>query len=120
MTARDRREHARIGQSFKVKLSKAGMLHPFEGKTENMNQVGAFIKTKDWRHFQVNDEAVIEVILPPFFSGQDVPIGLQGEAVIANVDEENNGVAVQFVKSLKQFERTDRVELPGGIRYKRM
>ena len=70
-----------------------------------MSQTGAFIRTENWSSFQVNDEAIVTCFLPPDFSGQDEFIGLQGEVTIRRLDPENKCVAVEFVKSFRQFER---------------
>ena len=63
------------------------------------------MRTEDWSSFQVNDEAIVICFLPPDFSGQDEFIGLQGEAIIRRLDPANKCVAVEFVKSFRQFER---------------
>ena len=64
--------------------------------------------------------ATITVYLPPIFSGQDGIIGLQGSARITRVDEDDEGVAVQFLQNFKQFERIEEMDIPGKIRYKNL
>ena len=118
MTNREKRKHIRIKRSFRTKLSKTSLAQPVEGNTLNVSQGGAYIKTKDWNSFKPNDKTTITVYLPPIFSGQDGTIGLQGSAVITRVDEDEEGVAVQFLQNLKQFERIEEMEIPGKIRYK--
>lgn len=120
MRSSDKRKQVRIKQRFKTRLSKEGMLHSLEGTTVSVSQAGAFIKTKDWHSFQTNDKTIITVYLPPVFTGQDATIGLQGSAVISRVDEDNEGVAVQFLKNFKQFERIDEMKIPGKIKYKKL
>jgi hypothetical protein len=120
MTTRDKRKHVRITQFFEAKLSKAGTSHSIAGQTENVSQGGAFIKTKDWHSLKPNDKTTVTVFLPPLFTGQDATIGLQGSAVINRIDEENEGVAVEFLQNFKQFERIEEMEIPGKIRYKQL
>jgi hypothetical protein len=120
MTTLDKRKHFRIKRFFRAKLSKAGTSHSIEGRTENVSQGGAFIKTKDWHSLKPNDKTTITVFLPPLFTGQDGTIGLQGPAVINRVDEENEGVAVEFLQNFKQFDRIEEMKLPGKIRYENL
>jgi hypothetical protein len=44
---------------------------------------------------------------PPDFTGQNKTIVLQGDAVITRIDQENEGVAVEFINALRGFERTN-------------
>ena len=74
-----------------------------EGISVDISQEGAFIKIKNWQSFKVRDHAVVAFCLPPKFTGQDETIGLQGGAVVARVDEVYKGIAVKFIKKLKQF-----------------
>ena len=46
---------------------------------------------------------MVAFCLPPKFTGQKKTIGLQGGAVVARVDEVYKGIAVKFIKKLKQF-----------------
>jgi hypothetical protein len=120
MTTREKREHMRLKRIFRAKLARDASRHTVEGNTENVSQTGAFIKTKDWHSFKPNDKTTVTVYLPPIFSGQDETIGLQGSAIITRVDEENEGVAVQFLQNFKQFERIEDMKIPGKIRYKNL
>lgn len=106
--------------AFRTELSRRSAAPPIEGVAENLSQGGAFIKTTDWRSFQTNERTLITIFIGPEFSGQDATIGLQGEAVISRVDPENEGIAVRFTKSFKQFEPIDRVDVAGKVRYKRL
>jgi hypothetical protein len=45
---------------------------------------------------------------------------LQGNAVISRIDQDNEGIGVEFIKSLKQFERVTISEVAGKIRYKKL
>ena len=120
MTTRDKRKHIRLQKHFRAKLSKEGAPDSIEGNTENVSQGGAFIKTKDWQSFKPNDKTTITVFLPPFFTGQDGTIGLQGSGIISRIDEENEGVAVEFLENFKHFERIEEMEIPGKLKYKNL
>jgi hypothetical protein len=120
MTDQEKRKYIRIKRFFRTELSKDGMSQPVKGNTENVSQGGAYIKTKDWHSFKPNDKTTVTVYLPPIFSGQDGIIGLQGSAIITRVDEDDEGVAVQFLQNFKQFERIEEMDIPGKIRYKNL
>jgi hypothetical protein len=105
---------------FRATLAKSGLPDGVEGQTENLSQGGAFVRTSDWRSFQVNDRALLTLFLPPAFSGQDATIGLRGAAIVTRTDEEKEGVALQFVRSFRQFERIDDPDVPGKLRYKKL
>jgi hypothetical protein len=120
MTNQEKRKYIRIKRLFRAQLSKDGMSHPAEGNTVNVSQGGAYIRTKDWQSFKPNDKTTVTVYLPPIFSGQDGIIGLQGSARITRVDEDDEGVAVQFLQNFKQFERIEDMDIPGKIRYKNL
>ena len=120
MTHQEKRKHIRLKRHFKARLSKDGMSRPIEGNTENVSQGGAYIKTKDWHSFKPDDKSTITLYLPPIFSGQEGTIGLQGSAIVTRVDENDEGVAVQFLQNFKQFERIEKMDIPGKIRYKNL
>ncbi len=116
----DQRKSPRIPQRFQVKFLKQGFDLTLDGLTANVSQKGAFIKTKHWRSLQAGDPAVFTFYLPPDFTGQDKIVGLQGAAVITRIDQENEGIGVQFIKSLKQFEPVTIAEVAGKTRYKKL
>ena len=120
MAARDKRKDIRVTQYLRAKLAKADLPNGIEGETENLSQGGAFVRTSDWGSFQVNERTVVTLFLPPAFSGQKATIGLQGAAIITRIDEENEGVALEFVRSFRQFERIDEPEVSGKFRYKKL
>ena len=101
----DRRREPRFTWRFPVRFYGKGPNLRFEGTTVNMSQMGAFIRTEDWSAFQGNDKAIVTCYLLPDYTGQDEFICLQGEATIRRLDPVNKCVAVEFVKSFKQFER---------------
>lgn len=103
-----------------MKFLKQGINLTLDGKTANLSQKGAFIRTKYYRSLQAGDPAVFTFFLPPNFTGQDKVVGLQGSAVITRVDQENEGIGVEFIKNLKQFEPVTVAEVAGKARYKKL
>ena len=95
-----------------VKLLKKGQDAPIKGMTEYLNKESTFIKTKDWQSFQVGDSTILRFILPTDYAG------FQGEAIVQDIDQENEGVMVEFVRSFKQFQSFSIPDIPGKARYK--
>ena len=120
MRTSDQRKSPRIRQNFHVKFLRKGVDHALEGMTANLSQKGAFIRTRHYRSFQVGDPGELTFFLPPDFTGQNKTVGLQGNAVITRIDQDNEGIGVEFVKSLKQLERVTISEVAGKIRYKKL
>ena len=108
----DRRKYPRISQQFIAHLSEPGMHESIVGVTDNISQGGAFIKTDKWTTLQIQDLKIITFFVPPAFSGQNETIGLQGSGIVKRIESERKGVAVQFDKPLKLFERSDKPEMP--------
>lgn len=81
------------------------------GETVNLSRYGAFVRVLPHVSFQAGMPITVTVFLPPEFTGQDEAIRLQGEAVIARVDEANRGIALEFRQALRQFERIDKLGL---------
>ena len=106
----DRRREPRFTWRFPVTLCREEGNLRFEGTTVNMSQMGAFIRAEDWSFFQVNDEAIVTCYLLPDYTGHDEFICLQGKATVRRLDPVNKCVAVEFVKSFKQFERIPKAE----------
>ncbi|NIU83277.1 MAG: hypothetical protein GWN64_07295 [Candidatus Thorarchaeota archaeon] len=103
----ERRRHARLSHHFSAKFCKVGLYSPVEGVTENVGPFGAFIKLNELHAFQLHDQIILTLFIPPSFSGQEKTIGLQGPARIIRLVGDNEGVAVKFSRPLKQFERTN-------------
>ncbi len=99
----DRRKYPRLSQSFHVQVLKKELDLSLQGISVDISQEGAFIKIKNWQSFKVRDHAVVAFCLPPKFTGHDKTIGLQGGAVVARIDKKYKGIAVKFIKKLKQF-----------------
>jgi len=105
---------------FPVRISKEGLDIAIRGVTENLSQIGTFIKTKDFSAFKINDEVDIYIFIPSLFSPKYKTVGMHGKGLITRVDEENRGLAVQFKSSFKAFDRIGQVEVPEEVRYKRV
>ncbi len=120
MKQRDHRKNLKIKQDLQVELVKDGLDLKIEGTTVDLSHEGAFIKTTAWHSLQVQDRATVTFLLPPNLPGKDKTIGLQGEAVIHRVDQENEGVEVQFFKELKLVQQTKVPDVAGRLRYKRI
>ena len=120
MRRTDQRQLPRMTQNFQVKLRKRGQDFSLEGRSVNIGQGGAFIKTEHWRSLQVNNRAVLTFFLPPEFTGQSDVISLQGSAVVTRVDQENESVAVEFARSFRHFEPIRIPDVAGKTRYHRL
>jgi hypothetical protein len=103
----ERRKHVRFSHRFSVRFCKVGLYFPIEGVTENVGPCGAFIKLNNLHAFQLHDQIILTLFIPPSFSGQEKTIGLQGPARIIRLVGDNEGVAVKVSRPLKQFERTN-------------
>jgi hypothetical protein len=117
MTGRERRKHARIKRHFVTEIFSAKAKYEAEGITENVSQGGALIKTRDWRAFQAGDKTVVTFFLPPSFTDTDKTIGLRGQAVIKRIDQEIEGIAIQFTKEFRQFKKIEKLELADKLKY---
>ena len=103
----ERRGNVRLSRRFSVRFCKVGLYFPVEGVTENVGPCGAFIKVNDLHAFQLHDQIILTLSIPPSFSGEEKTIGLQGSAQIIRLVGDNEGVAVKFTGPLNQFERTN-------------
>ena len=110
----DRRKYPRLGRQFIANLSDPDMRESIVGVTDNIGQGGAFIKTDKWTTLQIQDLKVITFFIPSTFSGQNEIIGLQGFGIVNRIESERKGVAVQFDRPLKLFERSDKPEMPAA------
>jgi len=72
-------------------------------------RVAGRVPNADWHAFSVEDQLIVTILLPAAFSGQEVPIGLQGMAIVSRVDPQKRGVALRFERDLKFFERVNAV-----------
>ena len=112
MKIKKRLESFGLQQNYQVELFKEGLDASIEGITENLSQKTALIKTNDWRSFQVGDSTILTFSLSPNFA-----TGFQGEAIVQGIDQENEGVMVEFVRSFKQFDPVSIPEVSGKARY---
>ena len=114
MKIRKRLERLGFQHNFQVELFKEGQDFSIKGMTEKIGQKSAVIKTKDWQSFQVGDSTILRFIFPTDYAG------FQGEAIVQEIDQENEGVMVEFVRSFKQLEPVSMPEVSGKARYKRL
>jgi hypothetical protein len=118
MTGSDeRRRYVRINRQFVTQIFTPRSDYETQGVTENISQGGAYIKVEDWRPFQTGDQAVITFLLPPSFTDRGKTIGLRGEAEVRRVDQQNEGIALEFSRHFQEFEKIDQVEITGASRY---
>ena len=103
----ERRKNVRLNHHFPAKFCKVGVYFPVEGVTENVGPCGAFIKLPDLHAFQLHDQIIVTLFIPPSFSGQEETIGLQGSARIVRLTGDNEGVAVKFSRPLRHFEKAE-------------
>jgi tetratricopeptide (TPR) repeat protein len=115
-----KREHARCTGHFVAELSKTGVSGTMRGITENIGQSGAFIKIKEWRAFRAKDEVDVAIFLPSIFSDESATVQMEGRGFVARVDEEQEGVAVEFRDAFRHFKRREQVEVPGKVRYRKL
>jgi hypothetical protein len=118
MTSRERRKHVRIQRQFEARLFNAKVKNETEGLTENISQGGVYLKTRDWRSFQSGDQAIVTLFLPPSFTDRDKIFGLRGNAIVRRVDKGNEGVALEFIRDLQEFEKVEHSEIAAKYRYK--
>lgn len=107
METLNHRENIRTRSSFAVKLVKEGLNFSFAGRAVNLSQKGAFIKLNNRLSFHAHAPVILTVFLPPDFTGRNKTIWLQGDAVITRIDPDNGTIAVEFIKTFREFERID-------------
>ena len=107
MKTLEHRKNVRVRRNFPVRLFIKDSNLFIDGITTNLSQGGAFINSKNRHLCQAGARVFLTLLLPPDFTGQNKTIGLQGEAVITRIGQENEGIAVEFVKALGDFERID-------------
>jgi Tfp pilus assembly protein PilZ len=107
MNTLEYRKYVRVRRNFPVRLFIKDSNLFIEGITTNLSQGGAFIKSKNRHSCQAGAHVFLTLFLPPDFTGQKKTIGLQGDAVIKRIDQENKGIAVEFINALREFERID-------------
>ncbi len=108
MSLRDRRRYIRLQHRIPAKVFKLGLDAPVHGSTVNVSPVGALIKTTDYRAFQAKDHTTITLFLPSSISGKDDGTALRRTATVTRINHQNEGIAVEFDKPLKQFVHTDK------------
>ena len=107
MEARGHRNNIRVRRNFPVRVFNKDLNFSIEGITTSLSQARAFIQSRKRHSCQVGALVVLTFFLPPDFTGQNKTIALRGDAVITRVDQETEGMAVEFIKTFREFERTD-------------
>ena len=120
MKQHDPRKNVKGKHDLQVNLVKDGLDLEITGTTLDLSHNGAFIRTAAWHSLQVQDRAIVTFLLPSNVRDKNKTIGLQGEAVIDRVDQENEGVGVQFLRGLKLVQQTKIPDVAGKLRYKRI
>ena len=121
MTGSDeRRRYVRIDRQFLTQIFTPRSEYETQGVTENISQGGAYIIVEDWRAFQTGDQTVITFLLLPSFTDRGKTIGLRGEAEVKRVDQQKEGIALEFSKDFQEFEKIDHVEIAGTSRYNKI
>jgi hypothetical protein len=121
MTGSDeRRRHVRINRQFVTHIFSPRSDYETQGVTENISQGGAYIKVEDWRAFQTGDQTVVTFYLPPSYTDRGKTIGLRGEAEVKRVDQQNEGIALEFRRYFQKFEKIEEVEIAGRSRYQKI
>ncbi|MFP3870161.1 MAG: hypothetical protein ACLFVT_04670 [Syntrophobacteria bacterium] len=99
----ERRKFIRLPKKFRAKVKIPRTAATMKGVTENLCQRGAFISSGSVPVCQQNDEALVELFLPPEMTGHRDVLILEGMAVIKRIEKEKKGIAVEFHKELRTF-----------------
>ena len=110
MAWREHRERLRFNRPLVTEVLNLKSHYTARGVTENVSQGGAFVKTKDWRAFQVNDQMMVTFFLPPTHPSQEPIVGLRGTATVASIDHQNEGIALKFGTNFQDFEEIPQLE----------
>jgi hypothetical protein len=101
----DRREYPRLLQTFEVNIRRTGQTSEIEGVTHDISQGGSLIFTSQWHDFTPGELAELRVFLPPDFTGQQVmTVVLRGTGAVRRLDAGRNGIAIEFLRSLRTFD----------------
>ena len=103
MDAFERRKYTRTLNNFRAKIRLPRTSKEIDGVTQNLSQGGAFIESSSGLAFQQDEQAEMELFLPPEFTGQRDTLTLTGPAVIKRIVKHKKGVAVEFLRELKTF-----------------
>jgi len=118
MAWREQREHVRFNRPFVTEVLNLKSRYTARGVTENVSQGGAFVKTKDWRAFQVNDQMMVTFFLPPTHPSQEPVVGLRGTATVTRIDHQNEGIAVKFGTNFQDFEKISELEATATAKFR--
>lgn len=104
MDAFERRKYTRTLNNFRAKIRLSHTSEEIDGVIQNLSQGGAFIQSPSWLDLQQEEQAEMEIFLPPDFTGQRDTLTLTGPAVIKRIVKHKKGVAVEFLRELKTFQ----------------
>jgi c-di-GMP-binding flagellar brake protein YcgR len=99
----ERRKYTRTINNFKIKMKLERTSKEVEGVTQNLSQGGALIMSSSWQVAQKDEQAEMQLFLPPEFTGQSDTLTLTGSSVIKRIERDKQGVAVEFLKELRTF-----------------
>jgi hypothetical protein len=114
------RRDIRFHGQFPTKITGVEFDYSVRGTTKNLSQYGAFIRTKDWKKLEINDQVTVTMFIPSTFSSQNAASGLRAIANIIRIDEKSEGIAVEFISGLRQLEPKMEYEIAGLARYKKL
>ena len=104
MDSFERRKYTRTLNNFRTTIRLTRTSKEVDGVTQDLSQGGAFVTSASWPDFRKNEQAEMQLFLPPEFTGQTDTLTLTGPAVIQRVEQDRQGVAVKFLKELKAFQ----------------
>jgi hypothetical protein len=110
MARREERHHVRFNRPFVTEVLNLESHHLARGVTENVSQGGAFVKTKDWRAFKVNDQMMVTFFIPATDPSEGPVVGLRGAATVTRIDHQSEGIAVKFETNFQSFEKISELE----------
>ena len=106
----ERRKYPRMVTVFKVTLTRTDQTSELEAVTHDVSQTGSLILTSHWNTFTQGDRTDLRLFLPPDFTGQPSTLILRGPGIVRRLDADRNGIAVEFLRSLRTFNPTWEVQ----------
>ncbi|MBW2073065.1 MAG: hypothetical protein JRI89_17690, partial [Deltaproteobacteria bacterium] len=113
-------EQVRFQQEFAAELSKSDLNAAIKGMTISIGQQGAFIKTRQWQDFKLNDQVEVSIFLPSVFREPNAVVGMSGSAVVTGIDPDNELINIEFARSFRRFKKVGEVGVPAESRYKKI
>jgi hypothetical protein len=100
----ERRKYPRLIMACRVTLSEIDQSSEIEAVTHDISQTGCLILTSRWHTFTQDERTDLRLFLPPDFTGQPGTLTLRGQASVRRLDPDRNGIAVEFLRSLRTFD----------------